>query len=193
VLRWSLPYEPVLYDFVEHVREAHVVRVENGVDHPCVWQASGRPTGGGLGAGPITPAERWQCDFQRNWLWVGATVEEDLTLRARRCVWQHPSGNEPIRVSYPNVPLGQRLVLYGDIYYEHERERTHGPLDVVVRVDGEEVGRMRHFDGDGFKRMEASTAMSDRRERGTVSIEVTAPDPNLRTFCWIASTRGRLP
>jgi hypothetical protein len=117
---------------------------------------------------------------------------EDLELRPRHCIWQHPSGNEPIRATFPSVPLGERLVLYGDLYYEHERTLEHGPIHVAVFVDGEEIGRMVHRDGDGWKRMIASTRFDRRgnRERGDVTIEVTAPDPNLRTFCWAATTRG---
>src|SRR4029078_185452 len=97
------------------------------------------------------------------------------TIRATRprpASCRPPPGPEPVRASFANVPLGERLVLYADIYYEHERERIHRPIDVVVRVDGGEIGRMTHFDGDGEKRMEASTVMPDHRPRGTVSIEV---------------------
>jgi hypothetical protein len=110
----------------------------------------------------------------------------------RYCVWQHPAGTEPIRASFADVPLGERLVLYGGLYYEHKRNLEHGPVSVAVRVDGEEIGRMTHADGDGWKRMEASTqrAGRPRRERGTVTIEVTAPNPHLRSLCWAATTRG---
>ncbi|MCZ7678250.1 MAG: hypothetical protein M5U28_05545 [Sandaracinaceae bacterium] len=47
------------------------------------------------------------------------------------------------------MPLGDSLVLFGDIYYEHERDREHGLLHVAVRVDGELVGRLVHADGEG--------------------------------------------
>ncbi len=191
VLRWRLDEERALYDFVAHIADARVSRVENGAELPCRWQSFGRATGGALGAGPITPAERWVCDPRRPWLWVGATVNEDLDLRPRRCVWQHPQGAEPIRASFEDVPLGERLVLYADLYYEHERDRTHAPFDVVVRIDGEEVGRMLHVDGDGWKRIEA--APPEGRERGTVAIEVSAEQPDLRSVCWAASTRAGGP
>lgn len=192
VLRWPLPGDGVLYDFVEHVRDARVTLVEGDHEVPCTWRSEGRARGGSLGAGPITPAEKHVCDPRRPWLWVGATMQDDLDLRPRWCVWQHPAGTDPIRATFDDVPLGERIVLYGDLYYEHERDREHGPVHVSVRVDGEEIGRMIHADGDGWKRLVASTqrAGQPRRERGQVTIEVTAPNPHLRSMCWAATTRA---
>ncbi len=191
VLRWALPPSPVLYDFVEHVRDARVTMIDGEHEVPCPWRDEGRPRGGGLGAGPVTPAARHACDPRRPWLWVGATVQDDLDLRPRYCVWQHPAGPSPIRATFEDVPLGDSLVLYGDLYYEHERDREHGPVHVAVRVDGELVGRMVHADGEGWKRLVAATQRPGRprRERGQVSIEVSAPNPHLRSMCWAATTR----
>lgn len=191
VLRWALPEGGVLYDFTEHVRDARVSMVQGGRETPCRWTESGRARGGGLGAGPITPAERHACDPRRSWLWVGATMQDDLDLRPRYCIWQHPAGEEPIRATFEDVPLGERLVLYADLYYEHERDREHGPVHVAAFVDGEEIGRMVHADGDGWKRMVASTQQGEaQKARGDVTIEVTAPNPHLRSLCWSATTRG---
>lgn len=191
ILRWDMPGDAVLYDLTEHVEQAQVAMVEGGREVPCTWRTEGRPRGGGLGAGPITPAARHVCDARRPWLWVGTTMQDDLDLRPRHCVWQHPAGAEPIRARFPDVPLGERLVLYADLYYEHERDRAHGPVHVAAFVDGEEIGRMVHHDGDGWKRMDARTQRGgERRERGEVTIEVTAPDPHLRSVCWAATTRG---
>lgn len=195
VLRWDLAPGGVLYDFTEHVREARVSMVQGENEAPCPLRTEGRARGGGLGAGPITPAERHVCDPRRPWLWVGATVQDDLDLMPRYCIYQHPAGREPIRATFDDVPLGDELVLYGDIYYEHERDRAHGPVNVAVFVDGEQVGRMVHRDGDGWKRMVASTQREGqpRRARGEVRIEVSADDANLRTLCWAATTRTEEP
>lgn len=193
VRRWDLGPSPVLYDFVDHVRDAKVVMVEGGSERPCRWQAAGAARGGGLGAGAMTPGARHQCDPRRAWLWVGETVTEDLDLEPRRCIWQHPAGMEPIGATFENVPLGDRLIFYGGLYYEHERMLEHGPIHVTVRVNGEEAGRMIHRDGDGWKRMEVDPQQvvgEDGPERGDVTVEVVAPDPHLRTFCWAATTRA---
>jgi hypothetical protein len=185
VVRWDLGPSPVLFDLVESVRAAEVVRVEGGREIPCVWRRRA-VHGGGLGQGTLEPEESAACDPRRPWLWVAATMAEDLALRPRYCVWQHPQGPEPIRVTYRDVPLGTRLVLHGGMYSEHERMGEHGPVTVVVKVGGAEVGRMIHRDLEGWKRMEARTA--DRPGlRGDVSVEVMADDPHLRSFCWSAT------
>lgn len=193
VQRWDLPPSPVLFDFVERVREARVSLVERGVEQPCPWM-TGAPRGGGLGQGAMWPGERFQCDPRRAWLFVGATVQDDLEIQPRWCVWQHPAGEEPVRASWSDVPLGRSLVLHGGIYYEHERMREHGPVRLRVLVDGVEVGSMTHRDGDGWKALVADTRSGGATaERGVVTVEVTAPNPHLRTFCWAATTRGTPP
>ncbi len=190
ILRWDLSPAQVLYDFLEHVPEARVTM--DGA--PCRFQRA-RPRGGGLGAGPIEAAERHLCDPRRPWLWVGRTMQEDLDLRPRHCIWQHPAAPEVIRATFTDVPLGDRVELAGDLYYEHERMREHGPLSVAVFLDDVEIGRMVHRDGEGWKGLVASTRVPSRgdRERADISVEVTAPNPHLRSFCWAATVRAGEP
>jgi hypothetical protein len=190
VERWTLPGPSVLFDFVERVGDAHVTRRERGQDLPCRTVLSMGQTMGGLANGPIETAPRHLCDPARPWLWVGATTTMDLELRGRRCVSQHAQGSEPITASYDDVPLGEALVLHGGVWWERERWRNGGDVEVVVRLDGEEIGRMRHRDGDGWKRMEAAIPEARRGGRGRVSIDVSADDPEFRAFCWAASTRS---
>jgi hypothetical protein len=192
VERWSLPEVTILYDFAEHVESASVALLEGGRETPCRW-VRGRAEGGGLGVGPITPAERHSCDPRRPWLWVGATVEEDLDMLPRRCVWQHPPGAEPVRARFAGVPLGTSIVLHAGLWWEHERTLAGGPVDVVVRLDGEEIGRLRHEDGDAWERMEAAIPAARRGTSGTIDVEVSAPNPHLRTLCWAATSRTELP
>lgn len=186
VLRWDLGPSPVRFDLVEQVSQAEVSLVRPDGEHPCPWRRPG-PRGGGLGAGPAVPPERFVCDPRRPFLWVAPTIIEDLGLEPRRCVSQHPQGRQPVRVRYRDVPLGDRIVLYAGLYYEHERRLEGGPVDVVIRVDDQVVGRMTHRDGDGWKRMEASTR--GLGARGTVAVEVSAPAPHRRSLCWAATVR----
>ena len=190
VERWRLPSVPVQFDLVEHIGEAEVALMQGGLARPCRWTAGGRPSGGGLGAGPITPGQRHVCDPARPWLWVGATVEEDLAMLPRRCVWQHPQGHEPVRATFRGVPLGDEVVLHAGLWWEHERTLDGGDVDVAVRLDGEEIGRLVHRDGDGWKRLVATIPEARRGGRGTLDVEVSSGAPHLRTLCWAASTRG---
>jgi hypothetical protein len=191
VFRWKLPPRSLLYDLVEHVAGAEVAMVQRGEERACFfgrWVPGG---GGGLGKGVIAPTYRAICDRARPWLWVAPVVMEDLDLKPRRCVWQHPAGQEPIRVTFRAVPLGRQMVFYGGLYYEHERMREGGPVEVSILINGKRVAQMSHRDGDGWAKLSIATGHADgATPTGDVTIEVSAIDPNRRGFCWAATTRG---
>jgi len=140
------------------------------------------------------PHERFVCDPRRHWLWVGTTVMEDLALEPRRCVYEHPTGPEPFRVTFHDVPLSERLVLYGGVYSEHERMEELPDIRLRVLADGREIATLLHRDGEGWKRLEATTTPGVAHE---LTVEVTSPVADRRTFCWSATTRrgstGRAP
>jgi len=188
VRMWRLSTDRVLYDFVEQIERAEVELVTPDGLHSCPW-VHGRPAGGGLGHGPMTPAERFVCDPQRPWLWVGATVLADLDLRPRRCVWQHPAGADPVRVTFPETPIGDRLVVHGGIDYNNERQRVHGPVVLRVWIDDRLAGELIHHDGDGWSGIEIDTSEL-ALDRAVVRFETTADNPSARLFCWSASTRS---
>jgi len=187
VRMWFLNGDRVRYDFVEQIEHAEVELVTPDGPHPCPWIRE-RPAGGGLGYGPMPPAVRFVCDSQRPWLWVGATVLTDLDLQPRRCVWQHPAGADPVRVTFSEVPIGDRLMIHGGIDYNSERQRVHGPVVLRVWIEDRLVGELIHRDGDGWSGIEIDTS-DFALDRATVRFETTADDPNARLFCWSASTR----
>ncbi len=193
VAPYRLGPSPVLHDFVTHWAEAEVSFTRDGVESRCARQIAA-PRGGGLGQGAYWPRDRVVCDPQRPWMWFGPTVNEDRDLALRRCLFQHPSGPEPVSATYRDVPLGERFVVDADIYYENERNEIHGsvPFELRVLVDGVDAGTMRHLDGQGRKRMVVQTQPpgSDPWRRGTIRVEVTSHEPSLRTVCWSGSTRG---
>lgn len=190
VERWQLPPSTVLYDLVEHVDEGRAAIVEDGQEQSCPLRTQAVLGGVGLDRGPIKPGSIFACDPRRDWLWIGATVFEDSEHRARRCVWQHPAGHDPIRVTLPDVPLGDRIVLYGGLHRDQAFDDHRGTVHVSVSVDGEPVGELNHPAGPGWSRMEARTQSAGaRRERGAVTIDVTADDPEWRHFCWSATTQ----
>ncbi len=117
---------------------------------------------------------------------------EDLSLTPRRCIWQHPSGPEPVTLSFPNVHLGTHVTFSGGLFFYHERKGTGAPVTMRVLVDGQEIGRMVHEDGEGFEEVEFDTRAgrpADAPARGTLRVEVTTPKPYHRSFCWAGSIR----
>ena len=192
--RWDLGASTVRYEFIEHIREAEVHLVQGGLERECPWRRTGFPYGGGVLQGPMVPGERFVCP-SHPWLWVGRTVQEDLELQTRECIWQHPQGNEPVRATFRDVPLGERLVFYGGIYHGHEHAKEGGPIYADIRVDGRSLARFTHEDGNGWGRLEVETRPPEEAQKepnaiGVVTVDVTAPIPHLRTFCWTATIRS---
>lgn len=190
VKRWSLGKPSVRYDLVEHVHEAEVHWQRRDGARECAWRRFPPARRAGLGVGVLYPTERFACDAGESWLWVAPVVLEDLELRPRRCVWQHPAGgDDPIVVRYRDVPLGDRLVFYGGLYYEHERMREGGRVRARIRIDDRVAGTFTHDDGDGWKKLVVPTGASGD-VHGDLAIEVTAERPDRRSFCWAATTRA---
>jgi hypothetical protein len=185
---WNLEGPRLLYDFVEQVGRAQVELLEEGAAKSCPW-TRGDPDPGGLERGPMWPAERFVCDPERPWLWVGPTIVADLELHARRCIWQHPAGAEPVRTTFQDVPLGERLIIRAGVDYQVERRRAHAPVTLTVFIDDEVVGVLVHHDGDGWSGLDIDTS---RRidQRAIVRFETTASEPAERLFCFSASTQS---
>jgi hypothetical protein len=188
VRMWPVSSAPPIYDFVEEVERAKVELLGAEGSKPCTWTRA-RSSSGGLGHGPMTPEARFICDPSRPWLLVGATVLTDLDFHPRRCVFQHPAGVDPVRVTFEDAPLGERLVVHGGIQYESERSRDHEPVTLRVWIDGRLAGELVHQDGDGWMGMEVDTSTLGP-ERAEVRFETTAPNPDARVFCWSASSRS---
>ena len=188
VRMWPIDSRRLVHDFVEYLPTAHVaMRTEDGL-RPCPWSRA-RPDPGGLERGPMMPAERFICDRSRPWLWVGATVLADLDLEPRRCIWQHPAGDHPIRTEFFDVPIGERLVVHAGIDYQVARRRNYAPVTLSVWIDGEQVGALVHHDGDGWSELRVDTSSRTRR-RSTVAFETTTPKPSARLFCYSASIQA---
>ncbi|MDH3623895.1 MAG: hypothetical protein OEQ49_08465 [Myxococcales bacterium] len=187
VRMWPVTTDEVLFDFVEGIGRAKVDLLTERGAQPCPW-IHAKVEGGGLGHGPLPPPDRFVCDPGRPWLWVGPTVVADLDLQPRRCVWQHPAGREPVRATFRDVPLGDKLVVQGGLDYNNERTAGNIAVRLRVFIDGRLAGEMRHQDRDGWSRLEIDTARLNGSVR-QVRIETIAAKSHGRTFCWSASTR----
>lgn len=192
VERWDLPPPRVLYDFTDQVARAHAFRRDGDApETACRLVPSRGGAPGGLPAGPQTTPNHFECGSSSEpWLWVGATVNEDLELRPRRSIYQHPVEGGAISLVFDDVPLGDAIVLYSGVWWEFERTRDGAPITMVIRLDGEEIGRGVHRDGDGWARMEATIPDARRGGRGTLRFEVSTTGAYHRSYSWQASMRG---
>lgn len=193
VERYDLGRSTVLVDLLDALPSARVEIRRDGVDQMCPLRTfAPTSTRAGLGGGIIAPRQRFQCDFERPWLWVGETVIESLDLSPRRCIWSHPQGQDPVSITYPNLTLGNRLVLYGGLDYHDERDQDKAPIELRVLVNGQEVGRFVHRDGDGMARYEVDltrTLGAALPVRGDLRLEVTTPEAFRRSFCWAGTVQ----
>jgi hypothetical protein len=193
VLRYELGKSRVLFDFVNAWSGAQASFVRGDRESVCRMRGGGVPRGGGLGKPVLAPLrDRFECDPARPWLFIGPMVMEDLANTPRYCLWQHPQGDEPVRLRFHDVPLGDQLLFYGGVYYEHERMRQGGMIEATVSINGRERAKLQHRDGEGWKRLLVNTR-DLAAQRGDVQIDVRAHDPSQRSFCWAASTRGTPP
>jgi hypothetical protein len=190
VERYDFGPTPVVLDLVDALPSAHVEVATGSGTLECPWKERvGGAYRGGLGFGPLPPRQRFVCDAGRPSGWVGVTLLEDLSLAPRRCVYQHPQGRAPVSVTYADVHLGSRLVLYAGLDYHQERDEKGAPVTLRVLVDDREIGRVVHKDGEGWKRVELATRSDADPVRGNLRLEVSAPNAQRRAFCWAATVQ----
>ena len=186
VRRWALSEPSVVYDFTERIYEARAEFVQGGVVRTCDLKTA-PVKGGGLFGGAMAPKRRFVCDPGRTWGWVGPTVIEDLDLQPRRCVWQHPTGPEPVTSVFKDVPVGSALRLYMGLYYIHERPLDGVPFEVAVKIAEGPLLRFEHTDGEGWKRVDVDlTDVPQGASSVDVAVSTTVSNRHRRTVCWHA-------
>lgn len=183
-------HEPVLFDFVDAFSKNLSVSVGRDAHNrtACTYNASARVTNGALGGHATFPAQRFECG-NSEWDFVGVTVIEDQTYHPRRCLWAHPpSGKRHKVIQYDQVPLGKRITGFTGAPFLIDRETDGAPIEVLVTVDGEQVGQTRHENGDGWRAFDVAT---DRFAGGVhrVAFEVFADSAKKRDFCFHADVR----
>ncbi len=176
-------HTPTLVDFVSLLGpEAAEVSFDG---RPCRW-SSMPPLAGGLGGHPTFPRQRFDCGSP--FFNVGVTVIADQEFRPRRCLWAHPPASGALRITFSGVALGQRIVGHGGLYWMIEREQKGAPIALRVEVAGEELGRVVHLDGEGWKRFELPLGAHAGR-RADVTFAVSSDDHRHRHFCFEARSQ----
>lgn len=181
-------FEPLTFDFVAGMERRWASAYSSHPRAECAWTDRGKPMTGGLGGHPAFPPVRLECP-ESPYLNVSRTVIADQDFLPRRCIWAHPPATGERIVRFSGVPLGQRIVGHGGMYWIIERERRGARVDLEVRVDGEPIGRLQHQDGEGWKGFDLPLGAHAHAPRATVEFAVSSPDFVDRHFCFQADSR----
>ncbi|MEB2310242.1 MAG: hypothetical protein OZ921_20325 [Sorangiineae bacterium] len=175
----------VRYRFLDHVAPDQLT-VALG-ERECAYTESGRPRTGGLFGPATVPSVRHECPGFPG-VYAGVTVIDDEEYRPRRCMWATPSAGEPLRLRYRDVPLGEKIYGYTGNSWFLYRDGRSAPVELVVRVGGDALGRAVHQPADGWKRFEFS-AGAHAGEREDVEFELRATGSGERQLCFYADSR----
>lgn len=180
----------VTFDFTDHVRPpfADVRGTQPAIT--CTWSQSAKVVAGGLGGHPTFPRERFEC-IGGVFFNVGVTVIADQDFRPRRCIWSHPFAKGELVTRFRGVPLGDVIRGHHGMYWVTERDRRGAPVTLAVRVDGEEIGRAVHHDGDGWSSFELPLGARAGSASAEVEFAVTSPNHAHRHYCFEADSRSR--
>jgi hypothetical protein len=179
-------YVPVLDDLLAHVSEQGmtVTRRDPRGEHPCPW-GQGASWGGGLGAGPGTPRERFNCPGG----FVGISVIADLDYYGRRCLYAPPAGGRSETViTFRNVKFGDVIHGHHGLYVEAERMKEGADITLSFRSGEQRLGKVVHRDGEGWKSFDLPTAELKGQTADLVA-EVTSASGSRRMYCFEGITR----
>jgi hypothetical protein len=174
-------------DLLRHVAQPdlHVFVVEGGAEHECTL-VHGQALSGALGAGPATPGTRYQCAGGTN---VGVTVLADLDYVPRRCIFAPPPGaNGFIRLRFDDLTMGKAIHGHHAISVEQERGLRGVPVTLAFRAGEQELGKLVHRDGDGWKPFELDTSELAGKKT-TLTVDVGAASGENRLYCFEADLR----
>lgn len=181
-------FRPVVTDFVERARPPFAEVWTSKPREACRWNEHARTNSGGLGGNPTFPAQRFECPAGP-FFNVGATVIADEEFRARRCLWSHPPKEGEIVTRFHDVALGDTIEGHGGLYWMIERELRGAPIVLTVRVDGEEIGKFEHYDGEGWAAFTMPLGAHAREAHADVEMGVSSPNFLHRHFCFEATSR----
>lgn len=182
----------VTFDFTDGARppfaEATVVRP--GREQACTWTEVAPVETQGIFGPPAFPAQRFRCDGESSATFVGVTVIDDEHEHPRRCIWSSPpSAGGELVTKYANVPLGSVVRGHLGIDWIAERDRAGATMTVRVVVDGDEIGKVTHDDGEGWKAFELPLGAHAHAAAATVEFHASAANAPNRHLCFEADSR----
>ncbi len=100
------------------------------------------------------------------------------------CLQITPSPNQPMRITFPQVPLGSTLVGYAGLADVFTRRDIRAPGTLAVEIGGREVARVSPGVDDGWVRFEVATTPGP----ADVTFVASAKAPQ-RLICFAAEAR----
>lgn len=100
------------------------------------------------------------------------------------CLQVTPAPNRPVRITFPQVPLGTKLVGYAGLADVFTRRDIRAPGSLAVEIGGREVARVNPGVDDGWVRFEVATTPGPADV--TFVASATAPQ---RLICFAAEAR----
>jgi len=181
-------FSPTIGDFVDRIATGQAEVMVWETETKCPFTKNARAVAGGLGGHPTFPAARFECPggvfFN-----VSETVIADQDFRPRRCIWAHPPNKGEVRIRFSDVTLGQVIRGHGGMYWIIERDKPGVPVILNVRVNGQEIGRYEHKDGDGWSEFEMQLGNNANVKNATVEFGVSSQNNLHRHFCFEAHSR----
>jgi hypothetical protein len=178
----------ILFSFLDQARPPflEVSDRANDAERPCPFTGHAAVSAGGLHGHLAFPRQRYNCGGEE--FFVGVTILDDQEYRPRRCLWAHPRGQDTLRLSFTNVPIGQKIHGYAGLSYFLLRDGAHEPVTLTARVNGEQVGRYLHRDEWGWHGFEFDTSRF-AGQSAAVEFDVHSDDSSDRQFCFYADSR----
>jgi hypothetical protein len=113
---------------------------------------------------------------------------EEVGFEPHRCVRVEPQPDQTVRIEYPGVRLGTRLVGHVGLADVFTRRDVRAPGELAVSVDGRELVRVRAGVDDGWVRFEAETRPAERADVVFAATAVGA-GARKRLVCFAAEAR----
>jgi hypothetical protein len=108
----------------------------------------------------------------------------EVGFEPHRCLQVTPAPNRPVRITFPQLMLGTKLVGYAGLADVFTRRDIRAPGSLAVEIGGKQVAQLTPGVDDGWVRFEATTTPGPTDV--TFIASATAPQ---RLICFAAEAR----
>jgi hypothetical protein len=156
-----------VYSFLEHVPDAQVT-IGGGRNEVC------RDLPHGLHQCPHGDWNRVQAGWH------------EMDERPVHCVWAHPIGQDPVQITYRDVPIprGSHFAGWGAFVGQAAATPNGAPVTMTIDVEGQPATSVTFTNQFGKQPFEQTLPRD--AEKATVTLSVTTPNAGMRHFCFDA-------